>query len=674
MTNPAGIKILVASTAVPQSTAIIEVRGKYMLSKSPSGPSLVPDRSGPPKWSPYVFHHKLGSPPEQTTEVCVDATTYGNDARFVRRSCRPNSELRHCIEKGVLHLYIVSTASIEAKGEILLPVKQGMYCACGLGEKCQAHSNKEILPNSNSKRTRGRRRTVSENSPVTTTTPKATVVQPPPPPPTPVAPPVAEAPAPSTPTSPVAPPPVSQTTIIINNNNNNNVVSKNSIVPKEKEVAPPPPPPPPPPAPVAPPVTAPSTKRGHPQSQPPPVSEPELSPPPPKVPKTVIESPTKEKETIVVAPPPAAKEKEKEASTTPSKVRGQTVSTRRATTPASKQEEKKRNAAPKDSPPQAATKKPETPNSGGKMTREERKMEAIMKAFERLEKDEQRKQQTPSASAPTGGRARKSSVSVSTPMSPVREKLEKPPQKKKSSKAVRETRSSKTLRSRRSNADRSGKSIFKPRSARSKGPQESRGPKSPPDSSSEDNDEDSEDERDEPPVATKARTRGRTNKKLSRDSESGGGESGGRRASSTSGGTTAVEDEESTPATPPSAPSPATSPHRLLDLQKTPPKLDQMTPTGVELTPPPAAVSNTCLLVAAAVGPLAAGFKFPKSKDPKKNLMSSWFGSDMNGPQSPPKGGVPLAPDFAKKRWLRQAISEDSDSPKNGPPPRGRRH
>ena len=54
-----------------------------------------------------------------------------------------------------------------------------------------------------------------------------------------------------------------------------------------------------------------------------------------------------------------------------------------------------------------------------------------MKAFERLEKDEQRKQQTPSASAPTGARARKSSVTISTPMSPVREKIEKSPQKRK---------------------------------------------------------------------------------------------------------------------------------------------------------------------------------------------------------------------------------------------------
>ena len=51
-------------------------------------------------------------------------------------------------------------------------------------------------------------------------------------------------------------------------------------------------------------------------------------------------------------------------------------------------------------------------------------MEAIMKAFERLEKDEQRKQLT---SGTGSGRVRKSSSSLS----PVREKQEKPQIKKK---------------------------------------------------------------------------------------------------------------------------------------------------------------------------------------------------------------------------------------------------
>jgi hypothetical protein len=51
-------------------------------------------------------------------QVCVDARTYGNDARFVRRSCKPNAEVRHCIEKGALHLYLVAAGAIEKNQEI----------------------------------------------------------------------------------------------------------------------------------------------------------------------------------------------------------------------------------------------------------------------------------------------------------------------------------------------------------------------------------------------------------------------------------------------------------------------------------------------------------------------------------------------------------------------------
>lgn len=58
--------------------------------------------------------------------------------------------------------------------------------------------------------------------------------------------------------------------------------------------------------------------------------------------------------------------------------------------------------------------------------------------------------------------------------------------------------------------------------------------------------------------------------------------------------------------------------------------------------------------------------------------MTSWFGTDAShsnlpttvcGSSSPPRTSATvqaLAPDCAKKRWLRQAISEDSDSPKQG--------
>lgn len=121
---------------------------------------------------------------------------------------------------------------------------------------------------------------------------------------------------------------------------------------------------------------------------------------------------------------------------------------------------------------------------------------------------------------------------------------------------------------------------------------------------------------------------------------------------------------------------------------------------------PETPLSSACLLVAAAVGPLEPGFKFPKTK---KGLMNEWLnktdiqsasaispscltshmhsGSEYDTntgfytpvknlsaiPQSGPSGfcesqSTVQPRGSAKKRWLRQAISEDQcDSPNSRP-------
>lgn len=53
-------------------------------------------------------------------EMCVDARSFGNEARFIRRSCTPNAEVRHVIEDGMLHLYIYSLRSISKGSEITI--------------------------------------------------------------------------------------------------------------------------------------------------------------------------------------------------------------------------------------------------------------------------------------------------------------------------------------------------------------------------------------------------------------------------------------------------------------------------------------------------------------------------------------------------------------------------
>lgn len=284
---PSGLKILATTAYIPANQAIIEVRGKYMLPKGGITPS------GNNNKQQYIFHHRINGPGSEVTEVQVDATTYGNDARFIRSSCTPNAEIRHCIEKGTLHLYIVSMTAIESKSEIMLPHRPGLG-QCAAGDKCA------LLLAGNDKRRRGRRRTLSESSTST-----------------------------------------KSSSISLNNNNKGD---RESVVNNTKEITTNKRPPPPPVSPEPPPVA-------------------------PKVTKMVPAS---------ALSPPLTRESSSKAT------RGQ-VSSRRATTPAAKSEERKRN--PPSSPP--ATKKHD-----GKLTREERKMEAIMKAFERLEKDEQRKNST----------------------------------------------------------------------------------------------------------------------------------------------------------------------------------------------------------------------------------------------------------------------------------------
>lgn len=144
-------------------------------------------------------------------------------------------------------------------------------------------------------------------------------------------------------------------------------------------------------------------------------------------------------------------------------------------------------------------------------------------------------------------------------------------------------------------------------------------------------------------------------------------------------------------------------------------------PTSGRRTPPPSSLemdtspstplSSTCLLVAAAVGQLAPGFKFPKTKKVGfffffkflvlnsyfvlQGLMNEWLGKSPEPDLSPSTemgpgsghGDLPLPPgapklsnlsnrlyypprdngtgfsEFGKKRWLRQAISEVTEPP-----------
>lgn len=162
----AGAKILISTREIAPNNPVIEIRGKYMLStqfkpqQQSGSPSSANGTRNFAKMQPgpFLFFYRL---PKDGPEICVDTRTYGNEARFVRRSCRPNAEIVHSIEKGTPHLYIVSLNTIRSsteitikhephdlesleKGEISLPTSTS--CGCGLIKDCIFGVNNSTTP------------------------------------------------------------------------------------------------------------------------------------------------------------------------------------------------------------------------------------------------------------------------------------------------------------------------------------------------------------------------------------------------------------------------------------------------------------------------------------------------------------------------------------------------
>ncbi|XP_077355031.1 inactive histone-lysine N-methyltransferase 2E isoform X2 [Festucalex cinctus] len=124
-------KILKAVRDLAPDSLIIEYRGKFMLRQQFEANGYFFKRP-----YPFVlFYSKFDG-----VEMCVDARSFGNEARFVRRSCTPNAEVRHVIEDGMLHLYIYSLRPIAKGTEITIgfdydygSCKYKVDCACVKG-------------------------------------------------------------------------------------------------------------------------------------------------------------------------------------------------------------------------------------------------------------------------------------------------------------------------------------------------------------------------------------------------------------------------------------------------------------------------------------------------------------------------------------------------------------
>ncbi|XP_049844073.1 uncharacterized protein LOC126297385 isoform X1 [Schistocerca gregaria] len=545
------VRILVSTVQLSTNQPIIELRGKYMLSSQHKSPQSIAGhmkRARPPP-GPFIFFYRL---PKEGSEVCVDTRTYGNDARFVRRSCRPNAEIRHCIEKGTLHLYIVTTTNIEKNSEITishdtLQDSEGnpTSCACGNAAECLALNPKKPTQevSDREQRRRSRRTTSSEDG---ESSPATQQIQ--------------------QNTSTAAP--------------RRNVIS----------------------------IKLPTQKTEEPQPE-------KLSP--------------------------------------------------ASSSDVAQEPEKKR-----------------------KLTREERKMEAIMKAFERLEKAEQRRQENQAKQAQkkdhdtvkkeSRTRKERRERTKSKEKDSPKEKSELPQNMNKQGPEKPRRRRHSALVRRRKGRRRRSSSSQQQASLRQKHHTRL---------NSVSSNASSVDETAENPESNEVEQSAGAPESNVPDSTQAGGLSSAADlllafASASSPqhtdetceqeNLTQQEGTQSAPVTP------------QTQISSNPAMFGTVCDSGGSISSqgstPPTNLSSACLLVAAAVGPLAPGFKFPKTK---KVLMNEWLSKSPDPPAVPPLPSPPVpsdcprssaglepginrlvqGPASAKKRWLRQAISEECDSP-----------
>ncbi|XP_078517988.1 histone-lysine N-methyltransferase SETD5 isoform X4 [Lissotriton helveticus] len=129
-------KILRAARDLALDALIIEYKGKVMLRQQ-----FEVNGHFFKKPYPFVlFYSKFGG-----LEMCVDARTFGNDARFIRRSCTPNAEVRHLIADGMVHLCIYALAAIAKDAEVTIAFDFD-YSNCNFKVDCACHKGNRNCP------------------------------------------------------------------------------------------------------------------------------------------------------------------------------------------------------------------------------------------------------------------------------------------------------------------------------------------------------------------------------------------------------------------------------------------------------------------------------------------------------------------------------------------------
>eukprot|EP00731_Ephydatia_muelleri_P000538 Em0001g538a len=93
--------------------------------------------------SPDLVHLCTSTTRFLTLDLCIDARHYGNIARFIRRSCTPNAEVRHFFVASELRFGIYALKRIDAGDEVTVPFDfryekcdYPVECACGQRASC----------------------------------------------------------------------------------------------------------------------------------------------------------------------------------------------------------------------------------------------------------------------------------------------------------------------------------------------------------------------------------------------------------------------------------------------------------------------------------------------------------------------------------------------------------
>ncbi|XP_077385390.1 histone-lysine N-methyltransferase SETD5 isoform X3 [Festucalex cinctus] len=129
-------KILRAAKNLDPDILIIEYRGKVMLKQQ-----FEVNGHFFKKPYPFVlFYSKFND-----VEMCVDARTLGNDARFIRRSCTPNAEVRHMIAEGMIHLCIYAICQITKDAEVTIGFDYE-FNSCIYKVDCACHKGNQNCP------------------------------------------------------------------------------------------------------------------------------------------------------------------------------------------------------------------------------------------------------------------------------------------------------------------------------------------------------------------------------------------------------------------------------------------------------------------------------------------------------------------------------------------------